>query len=92
MKFRELRRDEIPDVWTIDRSEVIDRLYCLRDGELVLEPKHFDIQGWPPGEAETYTPVLPDYFRRGWYFLGVFDAKTLFMVLESTSLKLKEEG
>jgi hypothetical protein len=28
----------------------------------MLRPEHFDAQGWPPGEAEKYTPILLDCF------------------------------
>jgi hypothetical protein len=35
---RELRRDEIPLIWSIDRSEVVENIYHLEDGLLVLGP------------------------------------------------------
>jgi predicted N-acetyltransferase YhbS len=69
---RALTRDEIADVWKIDRSEVIENIYRFRNGKLVLEPHHFDVTGWPPGEAEKYTPLLIDCFDRGGWFQGFF--------------------
>lgn len=85
MKFRELQRDEISHIWSIDRSEVIDNIYYLRDGELVLEAEHYEMDGWPPGEPEQYTPILLDCFDRGGYFLGAFEEDKLIgvVVLES---------
>lgn len=77
MIIRALARDEIERVWTIDRSEVIDRIYVLRDGELVAQPVHHALSGWPPGEAETYTPLLQACFDRGGAFLGAFDGEAL---------------
>ena len=50
--IRDLARDEIERIWEIDRREVIDRVYYLRDGELILEPEHYDMSGWPAGEPE----------------------------------------
>lgn len=77
MEIRPLTREEVPLVWTIDRSEVIDGIYTVRDGELVLEPAHFDMRAWPPGEAEKYTPLLLACYDRGGVFTGAFDGATL---------------
>ena len=73
MIIRILQRNEIPLVWQIDRREIIENVYSLRDGKLVLEPDYFDAQGWPPNEAELYTPILMDCFDRGGFFWGAFD-------------------
>ena len=73
MIFRLLQRDEIPLIWQIDRREVIHNIYHLRDGELILVPEFFDMQGWPPGEAEHYTPILMDCFDRDGTFWGAFE-------------------
>lgn len=77
---RRLRRDEIGLLWTIDRSEVIDRVYVLRDGELVLHDEPFDLHGWPPGEADHAQPWLEASFDRGAIFLGVFEGDRLVAV------------
>jgi predicted N-acetyltransferase YhbS len=71
--LRHLLRDEIAQVWNIDRSEFIENVYRLKDGALVLQPHHFEVPGWPPGEAERYTPILLDCFDRGGWFHGAFD-------------------
>ena len=73
MIIRALQRDEIPLIWKIDRREVIENVYYLRDGKLVLEPEHYDMTGWPPDETEHYTPILIDCFDRGGFFWGAFD-------------------
>jgi len=85
MVIRELERCEIPLVWTIDRREVIANIYYLVEGKLVLKPEHYDMQGWPPGESEIYTPILYDCFDRGGKFSGIFDGSQLIgvMLLES---------
>lgn len=77
MEFRALARDEIELVWTIDRSELIDDIYRLRNGSLVREAAHFDVRGWPPGEAEKYTPLLQSCYDRGGVFTAAFDGRTL---------------
>ena len=73
MNIRTLQRDEIPLVWQIDRRETIENIYYLREGQRVREPEYFDAQGWPPNEAEIYTPILLDCFDRGGSFWGAFD-------------------
>ena len=85
MKIRELGRQEIRDVWSIDRAEVIEKIYYHKDDELVLKPEHYDVPGWPPGESERYGPILLDCFDRGGTFYGAFDGETLtgVAVLES---------
>ena len=80
LTVRQLARDEIPLIWTIDRSEVIEGVYALQDGALVLRPAHFDAKGWPPGEQEIYTPLLLDCFDRGGWFCGLFDGGRLVAV------------
>jgi predicted N-acetyltransferase YhbS len=74
---RELLREEIKGIWAIDRSEVIEAVYSLVDETLVLKPEHYEIQGWPPGEADKYTPILQACHDRGGWFYGVFDNNTL---------------
>lgn len=73
VSIRELTRGEVEGVWRIDRSEVIEGIYYLEDGALVLRPEHHDVGGWPPSDVETYTPILIDCFERGGTFYGAFD-------------------
>jgi predicted N-acetyltransferase YhbS len=80
LRRRRLRREELDLVWTIDRSEVIERTYSLQDGELVLRADPFDMRGWPPGEAAHARPWLEASFDRGARFLGIFDADRLVAV------------
>ena len=70
---RKLARDEVKGIWAIDRSEVIDRVYYLEDGILVLKPEHYDMRGWPPGEGAKYTPILEACYADGGWFFGLFD-------------------
>jgi predicted N-acetyltransferase YhbS len=85
MNIRLLQREEIPLIWQIDRREIVQNIYSLEGGELVLKPDYFDIQGWPPGEAELYTPILLDCYGRGGTFWGAFENELLVgvAVLES---------
>jgi predicted N-acetyltransferase YhbS len=75
--IRELARNEIEDIWLIDRREVIENVYHLEHDRLVLKPEHYDMQDWHPGEAELYTPLLQESFDRGGWFCGAFDKARL---------------
>jgi len=74
---RGLSRDEIKAVWTIDRSEIVETVYYLIDGALVLKPEHYDMRGWPIGEADKYTPILEACYDQGGWFYGLFDGERL---------------
>ena len=77
---RDLSREEIGLIWEIDRSEIIENIYYPEKGGLVLKPEYYNLTGWPPGEAEIYTPLLLDCFdRRGWFY-GLFDDGRLIAV------------
>ena len=82
---RELSRDEITGIWAIDRTELVDTVYYLDKGELRSRPEHHDLQGWPPGEAEKYTPILEACHDHGGWLYGLFDDQRLIgaAVLES---------
>jgi len=80
IEFRTLTRAEVPHIWSIDRSEIIENIYFLENGNLILKPDYFDVRGWPPGEAEQYTPTLLDCFDRGGWFLGALDGDQLVAV------------
>jgi predicted N-acetyltransferase YhbS len=88
---RKLLREEIEQVWNIDRSEVIDNIYRFENGTLVLSPHHFDVPGWPPGEAEKYTPILLDCFDRGGWFHGAFEDAELVGVVVLDSKRIGKD-
>ncbi len=77
INFHILFRLEIPQIWTIDRTEIIENIYALENGALVLKPEYFHAHGWPPGEDEKYTPILLACFDRGGWFCGAFDEDRL---------------
>ena len=74
---RQLTRDEIPTIWSIDRREVIERIYYYEDGKLVLKPEHYDMSGWPPGEDEVYTPLFEACYDHGGWLYGLFDGEQI---------------
>ena len=84
-ELRELERDEIERLWSIDRAEVIEAIYSCEKGELTLRPERHDVTGWPAGEPELYGPLLLDCVDQGGTAYGAFVGATLIgaAVLES---------
>jgi predicted N-acetyltransferase YhbS len=76
-EYRTLRRDEIELIWTIDRRELIERIYRLADGTLRLEPHNVDVPGWQPDKVRASTPGLYECFDRGAVFFGAFEGGRL---------------
>jgi predicted N-acetyltransferase YhbS len=89
---RHLRRDELPLIWRIDRRESVERIFELRDGELVSRADPFDIRGWPPGEPEKAAPILEAAFDRGGAFLAAFDDTRLAALAVVDTLPLGPSG
>ena len=65
IEYRTLLPDEVDRVDEIDRTEVIDHIYYLRDGKLVLEEEHWEMRGWPPGEIDSIKVRLRECVDRG---------------------------
>jgi predicted N-acetyltransferase YhbS len=73
MEYRQLTRGEIELIWTIDRREIVERVYRLEDGELRLGPEYHDVRGWPAHDVRKMTPVLYEVFERGGPFFAAFE-------------------
>jgi predicted N-acetyltransferase YhbS len=72
---------------------VIENVYYFEQGVLVIKPENFEAQGWPPGEAEKYTPIFYDCFDRGGWFCGAFNEGKLVgtAILESRFMGKNKE-
>ena len=77
LEFRELGREEIDRVWTIDRREHIANSYRLVDGWLRLDAINVDVPGWPPDDVVKTAPLLYEMFDRGARFFAAFDGAQL---------------
>ncbi|MFK4825633.1 GNAT family N-acetyltransferase [Paenochrobactrum sp. BZR 588] len=75
--IRRLQRDEVKNVWQIERREIVEDVYYVKDGDLYLRSEFYDTRDWPDGEPELYTPVLLDCFDHGGVFLGAFNDEKL---------------
>jgi predicted N-acetyltransferase YhbS len=74
---RALTEHDLPLLAQIDRSELVEECYRLENGELILYPVHFDMRGWPEGEAEENALALAKCLRRGGWLYVVFAGQAL---------------
>ncbi len=75
--YRELDGTEIDRFREIDRSELIEEVYHLREGLLVLEPERYDMKGFPPGELEGLIARQRAILASGGTVFGAFDDEAL---------------
>lgn len=77
MTVRDLSRDELDRIWTIDRSEVHHHVYQVVNGRLSLVSASFEVPGWDPETVVRDRVKLRECFDRGGIFRGVFDGDAL---------------
>jgi len=83
--YHELQREDIQQIWSIDRSEKIDAEYYFRDGALSLRSIDIDVTGWPVGEPEKRAPILEMIYDHGGWLYGAFDSQALVGVIILTA-------
>ena len=77
IKYRSLDISELDRFKEIDRAEVIDHIYYMRDGQLVLEEEHWELNGWPPGDLPDIKLKLHACLDEGGAAWGAFDGDHL---------------
>lgn len=72
MEYRRLKRYEIIRLAEIDRSEVIEKIYYLKDNQLILEKEYYDMKGFPPGELDEIIKRQYKIYDNGGLIYGAF--------------------
>ena len=44
--IRELGRDQVRDLWSIDRAEIVENVFYHEGGQLVLKPERHECPSW----------------------------------------------
>jgi len=93
MEYRELVENEIDQIWSIDRTEFVDKIYIYNEGKLEEEIINQTFYGWPPNEDKIYGSILKDCYKRGGFFWGGFESEKLkaIVVLESKWIGLNKD-
>ncbi|MHB1317150.1 MAG: GNAT family N-acetyltransferase [Anaerolineae bacterium] len=88
--IRPLTGDDIGRWLEIDRRELIEAVYYLEDGTLVLRPERYDVQGWfqPADELERMTIDLKARCAQGAFCVAAWDSDRIagVIVLDNTWL------
>ncbi len=77
MNYREMHIKEIVRLSEIDRSEVVEYVYYLRNGKLELEKESYDIKSWDKEELNSFINRLYDLYGRKGYIFGAFDEERI---------------
>ncbi|HTO55278.1 MAG TPA: GNAT family N-acetyltransferase [Myxococcota bacterium] len=77
MRIRELQREEIPGLFTIDRAELVETVFVRKGNELVLKRERHELSGWPAGEVDGSRQMLLDCFDHGGAVQAAFESETL---------------
>lgn len=77
VEYRVLSRTEIAQLAQIERAETIERVYTMRDGNLVLKKEHWDVPNWSLEEKRQRIAALQDEYDAGATIFGAFDGPTL---------------
>jgi len=77
MQYRVLARSEATLLSQIDRSEIIDHIYKMREGKLELTAEHYDVPDWSPAEKVRRIDSLCADYDEGATLFGAFDQDML---------------
>ena len=77
MEFRVLARAEAAKLAQIDRTELINGIYKMREGTLVLVDEHHDVAEWCPTDKLRRIGSLQENYDKGATLYGAFDGDTL---------------
>lgn len=93
LTYRTLEEHELPDIWRIDRSEVIEKMYYFEQGRLVLKTEQHNMTGWPLNEIDEEARRLQDCFENDGSVFGAFcnDELVGVAVLESRFIGLGKD-
>jgi ribosomal protein S18 acetylase RimI-like enzyme len=75
--YRRLDLGEALRFEEIDRTEVIDHIYYLREGQLVLEEEHWELRGWLVNELPSKRAHLEECMEEDGAAWGAFDGGRL---------------
>jgi N-acetylglutamate synthase-like GNAT family acetyltransferase len=75
MEYRELKKEELPRLREVDRTEVVDKIYYQEEGRIVLKDEHYEIpyDWWVKHVENDILPRLNSISDKGGIFFGAFE-------------------
>lgn len=77
MEYRVLSRAEIEKLVQMDRTESIEHVFYVREGELRLEKEHWNVKDWSSAEKQKRIATLQQRYDCGATIFGAFDDSRL---------------
>jgi ribosomal protein S18 acetylase RimI-like enzyme len=77
LEYHILSRIQIKKLSQIERTETVEYVYNMRDGNLVLEKEHWDVPDWSPSEQQERITDLRKIYDNGATFFGAIDGSIL---------------
>ena len=77
MEYRILTRAETSKFPKIDHAGTMERIYYIREGRLVLEKEHWDLEDWSNQEKKSRTAARLKQYDEGETVFGAFDGSAL---------------
>jgi len=94
VRLRPLPSEELARWLEIDRRELIEGVYYVEDGALVLHPERHDVQGWfqSPEELQRMTEDLRERQARGALVVSAWDVDRIVGVVVLDNVPLGPQG
>ncbi|MGY5857745.1 MAG: GNAT family N-acetyltransferase [Candidatus Thorarchaeota archaeon] len=73
MLYREMHKNELHRVAELDRREVVEYIYRLRDNKLILEKVQWTVPEWSDAQKSKFHRYLLDIQQKGGSIVGAFD-------------------
>ncbi|VTM59492.1 acetyltransferase [Klebsiella pneumoniae] len=67
-----LSRQQLDQLWEIDRSELSIRSTVSITVSWRAYREYYDVRGWDPHDRQVYTPIHEACYDRGRYFFSPF--------------------
>ncbi len=77
IEYRSLNMNDAPLIGHIDRSEHIDLIYEMKDGQMVATRQDHECASWSSSELEELQQRFVNELAEGGYALGGFDNNSL---------------
>ncbi len=77
LNYRLLERSELELLGKIDRKEIVNEVYYLRDNKLEIVNEFYNIEGWDLKELHEYIDRLKDIYDRNGTIYGPLIIKQL---------------
>lgn len=88
-KVQEINNNNLHKLHEIDRSEIIERIYYLIHGKLVLKDEYYNMTDFPEGELKSMIKKQAILLKNGGKVIGIFNPKDTLIGISSLENQLR---